>query len=108
MSCGNSASSKWLASASVRLCILLQERELTGAQFSLSMFSRQILHLDLDAFYATVEMLLNPALRGKPLIVAMGDIHTRGVVATASDDARKSGVNIPQGLRDAKRLCPQS
>src|SRR5215470_1014392 len=69
---------------------------------------RQILHLDLDAFYATVEMLLNPALRGKPLIVAMGDINTRGVVATASYEARKFGVHSAMGLREAKRLCPQA
>lgn len=72
------------------------------------MVFRQILHLDLDAFYATVEMLLNPALRGKPLIVAMGDINTRGVVATASYEARKFGVHSAMGLREAKRLCPQA
>lgn len=69
---------------------------------------RQILHLDLDAFYATVEMLLNPALRGKPLIVAMGDVNTRGVVATCSYEARKFGVHSAMGLREAKRLCPQA
>jgi DNA polymerase-4 len=67
---------------------------------------RQILHLDLDAFYATVEMLLNPALRGKPLIVSMGDIQTRGVVATCSYEARKFGVHSAMSLREAKRLCP--
>ncbi|OQY80138.1 MAG: hypothetical protein B6D41_21545 [Chloroflexi bacterium UTCFX4] len=70
--------------------------------------ARQILHLDLDAFYATVEMLLNPALRGKPLVVAMGDVNTRGVVATASYEARKFGVHSAMGLREAKRLCPQA
>ncbi len=69
---------------------------------------RQILHLDLDAFYATVEMLLNPALRDKPLIVAMGDVNTRGVVATASYPARKFGVHSAMPLREAKRLCPQA
>lgn len=69
---------------------------------------RQILHLDLDAFYATVEALLNPALRDKPLIVAMGDINTRGVVATCSYEARKFGVHSAMGLREAKRLCPQA
>lgn len=69
---------------------------------------RQILHLDLDAFYATVEMLLNPALRGKPVIVAMGDIHTRGVVATCSYQARKFGVHSAMSLRQAKSLCPQA
>jgi nucleotidyltransferase/DNA polymerase involved in DNA repair len=69
---------------------------------------RQILHLDLDAFYATVEMLLNPALRGKPLIVAMGDPSMRGVVATCSYEARKFGVHSAMPLREAKRLCPQA
>jgi DNA polymerase-4 len=69
---------------------------------------RQILHLDLDAFYATVEMLLNPALRGKPLIVAMGDLKTRGVVATASYEARKFGVHSAMSLREAVRLCPKA
>lgn len=69
---------------------------------------RQILHLDLDAFYATVEMLLNPALRGKPLIVSMGDVSSRGVVATASYEARKFGVHSAMPLREAQRLCPQA
>ncbi len=68
----------------------------------------QILHLDLDAFYATVEMMLNPALRGKPLIVAMGDPGQRGVVATCSYEARKFGVHSAMPLREAKRLCPQA
>ncbi|HZQ08907.1 MAG TPA: DNA polymerase IV [Anaerolineae bacterium] len=69
---------------------------------------RQILHLDLDAFYATVEALLNPELRGKPLIVAMGDITSRGVVSTASYEARKFGVHSAMPLREAYRLCPQA
>ena len=69
---------------------------------------RQILHLDLDAFYATVEMLLNPGLRGKPVIVSMGDVNTRGVVATCSYEARKFGVHSAMSLREAKRLCPQA
>ncbi|MBI4674044.1 MAG: DNA polymerase IV [Chloroflexi bacterium] len=69
---------------------------------------RQILHLDLDAFYATVEMLLNPALRGKPLIVAMGDPKSRGVVSTCSYEARKFGVHSAMPLREAQRLCPQA
>jgi nucleotidyltransferase/DNA polymerase involved in DNA repair len=69
---------------------------------------RQILHLDLDAFYATVEMLLNPDLRGKPLIVAMGDLKSRGVVSTASYEARKFGVHSAMPLREAYRLCPRA
>lgn len=69
---------------------------------------RQIIHLDLDAFYASVEMLLNPDLRGKPLIVAMGDLGSRGVVATASYAARKFGVHSAMPLGQAVRLCPQA
>jgi DNA polymerase-4 len=68
---------------------------------------RQILHLDLDAFYATVEALLNPTLRGKPLIVAMGDPDHRGVVSTCSYEARKFGVHSAMPVSQAKRLCPQ-
>lgn len=69
---------------------------------------RQIIHLDLDAFYASVEMLLNPKLRDQPLIVAMGDTSPRGVVATASYPARKFGVHSAMPLREARRLCPQA
>lgn len=69
---------------------------------------RQILHLDLDAFYASVETLMNPALEGKPLIVAMGDIASRGVVATASYAARRFGLHSAMPLREAVRLCPQA
>jgi nucleotidyltransferase/DNA polymerase involved in DNA repair len=67
-----------------------------------------ILHLDLDAFFASVEILLNPALAGKPLIVAMGNPQGRGVVATASYEARQFGVHSAMPLREAIRLCPQA
>jgi DNA polymerase IV len=69
---------------------------------------RQIIHLDLDAFFASVEMLLNPDLRGKPLIVAMGNPQGRGVVSTASYEARRFGVHSAMPLREAVRLCPQA
>jgi nucleotidyltransferase/DNA polymerase involved in DNA repair len=67
-----------------------------------------ILHLDLDAFFASVETLLNPELRGKPLIVAMGSPQGRGVVSTASYEARQFGVHSAMPLRQAMRLCPQA
>lgn len=69
---------------------------------------RQIIHLDLDAFYASVETQLNPDLRGKPLVVAMGSPEGRGVVATASYEARQFGVHSAMPLREALRLCPHA
>jgi nucleotidyltransferase/DNA polymerase involved in DNA repair len=68
----------------------------------------QIIHLDLDAFYASVEALLNPELKGKPLIVAMGNPNGRGVVSTASYEARRFGVHSAMPLFEATRLCPQA
>jgi DNA polymerase IV len=67
---------------------------------------RQILHLDLDAFYASVAVLLNRELKDKPLIVAMGSPEGRGVVSTASYAARRFGVHSAMPLREAARLCP--
>ena len=67
---------------------------------------RHIIHADLDAFYATVEQLDNPELRGKPVLVG-GRPEKRGVVATASYEARPFGVHSAMPMRTAVRLCPQ-
>lgn len=69
---------------------------------------RQIIHLDLDAFFASVEVLLNPELKDKPIIVSIGNPHGRGVVSTASYEARHFGVHSAMPLREAVRLCPQA
>ena len=66
---------------------------------------RHIIHADLDAFYAAVEQLDNPALRGKPVLVG-GRPENRGVVATASYEARRFGVHSAMPMRTAIRQCP--
>jgi DNA polymerase-4 len=67
---------------------------------------RRILHIDMDAFFASVEQVLNPALKGKALIIGGTKEDVRGVVCTASYEARKFGVHSAMPLTQAKRLCP--
>ena len=70
---------------------------------------RRILHIDMDAFFAAVEEKKHPELKGKPVIIGgSGDPTKRGVVSTASYEARKYGIHSALPLRTAYKLCPEA
>ena len=68
---------------------------------------KKIIHIDMDAFYAAVEQRDNPAMRNKPVVVG-GNPQSRGVVCTASYEARKYGIHSAMATAKAFKLCPQA
>ena len=70
------------------------------------MFERAVLHMDLDSFFASVEVLKNSELKGKPLII--GGTSNRGVVASCSYEARRFGVHSAMPMKMALQLCPNA
>ena len=79
-----------------------EEKDLKPKRLSVAAAIPNIVHVDVDAFFASVEQVLNPKLRGKPVLVG------RGVVASASYEAKMQGVKTAMTFRDALRICPQA
>src|SRR5437667_8781531 len=92
----------WSAWAWLGTCRTREEKNLGPNGPSYSVRIPNIVHVDVDAFFASVEQVLNPKLRGKPVLVG------RGCVASASYEAKFLGVKTAMGFREALRVCPQA
>ena len=71
------------------------------------MKERVILHSDLNNFFASVETVLNPALKGKPLIVCGDPKERRGIVLAKNEEAKKCGIKTAETVASAVKKCPQ-
>jgi len=77
------------------------------AERNIGVRMRRIIHIDMDAFFASVEQVKNPDLKGKPVIVGGKNGDRRGVVSTCSYEAREFGVHSAMPMVQAQKLCPQ-
>jgi len=92
----------WAGWAWLGWCRTREEKNLGSKDPSYRMPISNIVHVDVDAFFASVEQVLNPKLRGKPVLVG------RGCVASASYEAKFLGVRTAMGFREALRICPKA